>query len=136
MLTNVDQADTSRETPTDADGLFSKLKRHVKADYDSKGQVNWRREAREDFDFEAGEQLDENDKAILQDAKRPIVIFNRVGTTVDCVAGQEVGNRQEVQFLPRRQGVVKKELPDVRREVISAMRRKRRGKPSALPKRF
>jgi hypothetical protein len=47
-------------------------------------------------------------KPILQDAKRPIVIFNRVGTTVDCVAGQEVGNRQEVQFLPRRQGVVKK----------------------------
>jgi hypothetical protein len=40
-------------------------------------------------------------KPILQDAKRPIVIFNRVGTTVDCVAGQEVGNRQEVQFLPR-----------------------------------
>ena len=40
--------------------------------------------------------------------KRPIVIFNRVGTTVDSVAGREVGNRQEVQFLPRRQGVVKK----------------------------
>lgn len=44
----------------------------------------------------------------MQDAKRPIVIFNRVGTTVDSVSGQEVGNRQEVQFLPRRQGVVKK----------------------------
>ena len=53
--------------------------RDVKADYNSKGQVNWRREAREDFDFEAGEQLNEEDKAILQDAKRPIVIFNRVG---------------------------------------------------------
>ena len=35
----------------DADALFSKLKRFVKADYNSKGQVNWRREAREDFDF-------------------------------------------------------------------------------------
>src|SRR6185436_803595 len=85
------------EAVKDAEALFRRLKRDVKADYNSKGQVNWRREAREDFDFEAGEQLDENDKAILQDAKRPIVIFNRVGTTVDCVAGQEVGNRQEVR---------------------------------------
>lgn len=92
----------------DADALFSRLKRAVKADYNSKGQVAWRKEAREDFDFEAGEQLNEEDKAILMDAKRPIVIFNRIGTTVDCVAGQEIGNRQEVQFLPRRQGVVKK----------------------------
>ena len=31
-----------------------------------------------------------------------------VGTTVNSVSDQEVGNRQEVQFLPRRQGVVKK----------------------------
>jgi hypothetical protein len=95
------QHEATSEKPSDADALFSKLKRFVKADYNSKGQVNWRREAREDFDFDAGEQLNEDDKAILQDAKRPIVIFNRVGTTVDCVAGQEVGNRQEVQFLPR-----------------------------------
>ena len=43
--------------------------------HNSKGQVNWRREAREHFDLEAGEQLNEDDKAILQDAKRPIVIF-------------------------------------------------------------
>jgi hypothetical protein len=85
-----------------------RLKRDVEADYNSKGQVNWRRGAREDFDFEAGEQLNEEDEAILQDAKRPIAIFNPVGTTVDSVAGQEVGNRQEVQFLPRRLGVAKK----------------------------
>ena len=92
----------------DADALFSRLKKQVKADYHSKGQVNWRREAREDFDFEAGEQTNEEDKAILKDAMRPVVIFNRVGTTVDSVSGQEVGNRQEVLFLSRRQGVVKK----------------------------
>jgi hypothetical protein len=71
----------------DAEALFSKLKRWIKTDYNSKGQVAWRREAREDFDFEAGDQLNEEDKAILQDAKRPIVIFNRVGTIVDSVAG-------------------------------------------------
>jgi hypothetical protein len=105
--------------------LFGRLKRQVKADYNSKGQVKWRREAREDFDFDAGEQLNEDDKAILQDAKRPIVIFNRVGTTVDSVAGEEVANRQEVQVLPRRLGVAKeKRAADVSGEVVSpAMRR-------------
>ena len=37
----------------DAEALFRKLKRFVKTDYNSKGQVNWRRETREDFDFES-----------------------------------------------------------------------------------
>jgi hypothetical protein len=68
--------------PTDAEGLFKRLKRDVKADYTSKGQTKWRKEAREDFDFEAGEQLNEEDKAILQDAKRPIVISADVGDSV------------------------------------------------------
>ena len=103
MLNNADGhgAGAAREAVKDADALFSRLKKQVKADYHCKGQVNWRREAREDFDFEAGEQLSEDDKAILQDAKRPIVI-STVGTTVDSVAGQEVATRHEVQFLPRR----------------------------------
>jgi hypothetical protein len=39
--------------------------------------------------------------------RRPIVIFNMIGTTIDSVSGQEVANRQEVQFVPRTQGVVK-----------------------------
>lgn len=109
MLNDADDMAAARTAAVkDAEALFGRLKRQVKADYNSKGKVNWRREAREDFDFEAGEQLNEEDKAILQDAKRPIVKFNRVGTTVDSVSGQEVANRQEVQFLPRRQGVVKK----------------------------
>jgi hypothetical protein len=53
MLNDVDQDETARETPTDAEALFSKLKRWIKTDFNSKGQVAWRKEAREDFDFEA-----------------------------------------------------------------------------------
>lgn len=92
----------------DADALFRKLKGWFKRDYDSEGQTRWRREAREDFDFEAGEQLTAEDKEALQDLRRPVVIFNQVGTYVDSVAGQEVANRQEVQFIPRNAGDVKK----------------------------
>jgi hypothetical protein len=43
-------ARSAKTTPT----LLTKLKRWVETDYNSKGQVNWRREAREDFNFEAG----------------------------------------------------------------------------------
>jgi hypothetical protein len=64
---------TRRAKRLDAEALFNKLKKWIKADYTSKGQVVWRKEAREDFAFEAGEQFDEEDRAILQDAKRPIV---------------------------------------------------------------
>jgi hypothetical protein len=94
----------AKETPGSSDALFDKLKKWFKSDYDSMAQSNWRREAREDFAFEAGDQLSTDDKAILKDMNRPIVIFNRVGPVVDSVAGQEVGNRQEVQFVPRTQG--------------------------------
>ncbi|MBR1237379.1 hypothetical protein [Bradyrhizobium sp. AUGA SZCCT0182] len=40
--------DGARGAVEDADAVFSKLKRWVKTDRNSKGQVNWRREARED----------------------------------------------------------------------------------------
>jgi hypothetical protein len=97
----------NREKLTDAEALFTKLKRNFKRDYNSSSQTKWRKEAIEDFAFEAGDQLTDDDKKILQDAGRPVVIFNRVGVTVDSVAGQEVANRQEVQFIPRTEGDVK-----------------------------
>jgi hypothetical protein len=42
----------AKEKLNDAEVLFGRPKRQVKADYNSKGQVDWRREAREDFDCE------------------------------------------------------------------------------------
>ncbi|MGJ4928141.1 phage portal protein [Bradyrhizobium sp. HKCCYLS2038] len=98
---------SARKVVADSVAIFDKLKRWFKGDYDSQAQTKWRTEAREDFAFEAGDQLTEDDKNILKDMNRPIVVFNRIGVTVDSVAGQEVANRQEVQFLPRQQGAVK-----------------------------
>jgi hypothetical protein len=40
-----------RKALDQADALFARLKRQCKGDYDSAGQVKWRKEAREDFDF-------------------------------------------------------------------------------------
>ena len=88
----------------DADALFARLKRWFTEDSDRQG--NWRRKAREDFAFTSGDQLSEEDKARLREMNRPVIVMNRIEPVIDSVAGSEVANRQEVQFIPRTQGAV------------------------------
>jgi hypothetical protein len=88
----------------DQEALFKKLKGWFLADYDQ--QAEWREAAREDFAFTSGEQLSESDKQTLRDMSRPIIVMNRVEPIIDSVSGSEVANRQQVQFIPRKQGDV------------------------------
>lgn len=89
---------------SDKEGLFKRLKDWFLEDFER--QDKWRMKAREDFDFVSGEQLSEEDKAVLMDMNRPIIIMNRIEPVIDSVSGQEVANRQEVQYIPRQQGAV------------------------------
>ncbi|MAH68457.1 MAG: phage portal protein [Afipia sp.] len=89
---------------SDSDALFTKLKGWFTTDHEK--QADWRKEAREDFGFTSGDQLAEEDKAKLLEMNRPIIIMNRIEPIVNSVAGSEVANRQEVQFIPRSEGDV------------------------------
>ncbi len=74
---------------------------------DKEHTAQWRIEAREDFDFVAGEQWSDEDKAKLKEKMRPAIVFNRTATVINAVSGMEISNRQEVRYIPREQGDVK-----------------------------
>lgn len=82
-----------------ADRQFTALSGWWRADADA--SAKWRAKAKEWFAFRAGDQWTEEDKAMLADQGRPVVVFNRVLTILKAVAGMEINGRHEVTFLPR-----------------------------------
>jgi hypothetical protein len=68
--------------------------------------ADWKTEAVEAFKFVAGEQWTKEDLDKMEASKRPAVSLNLVASMVRGVCGLEVGNRQEVRYLPREMGDV------------------------------
>jgi hypothetical protein len=52
-------------------------------------------EARESFDFDAGQQWSDEDLAVLEEQERPTTTFNRGSVIIDAVCGLEVTTRQQ-----------------------------------------
>ena len=68
---------------------------------DANHSREWRGNAKKDFDFRACDQWEDEDKAVLEDQNRPIIVFNRVLTILKAVAGMEINGRHEIQYMPR-----------------------------------
>lgn len=64
----------------------------------------WREDARECYAFVAGDQWSKEDRLKLEEMMRAPVVFNRIAPMIDSVAGSEVANRQQVQYIPRQVG--------------------------------
>lgn len=86
---------------------FQQLKKRVLAGHNQRagtGEDSWIKESKRSYDFVAGRQWSDADRALLESQKRPPITFNRVAPIIKAVCGLEVNNRQEVAFLPREEG--------------------------------
>ena len=63
--------------------------------------ADWRKDAEEEFEFDAGRQWSDDDIAVLSEQRRVPIVFNRGSRTINAVVGLEINNRQEVRYLPR-----------------------------------
>jgi len=76
---------------------------------DQAHSAEWRRDAKDDFGFAAGDQWKPEDKSALEDQKRPVITFNRALSIIKAVAGIEINGRHDTVYLPKgtSPGVVK-----------------------------
>lgn len=70
------------------------------------GLAEWYEDAKTDFGFAETKQWSDEDASKLELERRVAVTFNLVHRTVNAICGQEVSNRQEIKFLPRRVGEI------------------------------
>jgi hypothetical protein len=71
---------------------------------DAEFTAKWRRQAKQDFDFYAGDQWTEDEKSWLAENLRVPVVFNRTATIINTVAGNEIQNREEIRYFPMEPG--------------------------------
>lgn len=69
-------------------------------------EENWMPEAEEMFALVSGDAWTAEEKGYLEENFRSAINFNRAGVVVDAIVGQQIGNRQEIKYLPVTQGDV------------------------------
>jgi hypothetical protein len=97
----------SEPSKLDTDALYLTLKDWFCADMAHSAE--WRTQAKADFGFVAGDQWSPEDRAALEEQRRPVIVFNRALSIIKAVAGIEINGRHDTVYLPRgtSPGVVK-----------------------------
>jgi hypothetical protein len=97
----------SEPSKLDAEALYICLKDWFASDMAHSAE--WRTQAKSDFGFAAGDQWSTEDKAALEEQRRPVITFNRALSIIKAVAGIEINGRHDTVYLPRgtSPGVVK-----------------------------
>lgn len=62
---------------------------------------DWRKRARESFAFVASDQWSRTERGDAEEGGRLISTMNRIGPMINAVAGAEIIDRQQVQYVPR-----------------------------------
>lgn len=63
--------------------------------------TKWRQEAREDYEFVAGEQWKREDRETLEAHGRPAITINKIKPLMNVLSGWQRLNRYDISFLPR-----------------------------------
>lgn len=63
--------------------------------------ADWRRRARQSYAFVASDQWSRDERTRAEEAARLPTTINRIGPMVNAVAGAEIIDRQQVQYVPR-----------------------------------
>lgn len=63
--------------------------------------INWRKDAKEDYEFYMSKQWSTADLSVLKEEKRPYITINRIKPLINLLSGYQRLNRYEPDFLPR-----------------------------------
>lgn len=97
--------DYEKLTPLEEDDLIAEIKKDFK--HDRIFSADWRKDARENYDFVALRQWSQEDLTTLDEQKRPAITFDYTQKVVNAICGAEVNNRQQVRYAPREMSDVK-----------------------------
>ena len=88
-----------REEPQDTKDMLRQCRKWFRAAVEH-GE-DWRREAREDYEFVAGKQWTDEEIAAFQEDHRPVITINRIKPLLNILSGYQRLNRYDVDFLAR-----------------------------------